>query len=466
MDISRIAAFSLGDVGGNPAGVALCHTLPPPEEMQRVAAEIGFSETAFAAPRAGGWRVRYFAPEAEIPFCGHATIALGAALALRHGDGSFALDIVAGEIRVEAFRNRALIGAALHSPPAASRQAPAPLLDSAMRLFSLAPEDLDPRIPPALANAGAEHLVLALASRARLAAMAYDLAAGKALMRAAGLVTITSYICRHARSVFTPATPLLGRTSSEDPATGAPPPRRSPAISRELGWPHGGAEIESYSRGRGNMGVPCRLVATPMAHRAAVCGRQRTARLIVKLACDLRKRRQLPGCSNTREMRILFISRIWEWGADMIEYIPWHCMLCTALAAAVGSGSSRRGGRRTPRRRPRRRDRRHRQPQHGAKRSATSSALAKARSAGSSALREISVCRLRSAAVPPPEAEQAIASRMRRIAQAVGMQVGDASCTPTCWCRGDRRQQAFSEALGEARCHYFGGMSASEVGDC
>ncbi|HWT98723.1 MAG TPA: PhzF family phenazine biosynthesis protein, partial [Terriglobales bacterium] len=87
MDILRIAAFSDGDVGGNPAGVVIGAEMPEAEVMQRVAAEVGFSETAFAAPLAPGgnkaWRVRYFAPESEVPFCGHATIALGAALAAK-----------------------------------------------------------------------------------------------------------------------------------------------------------------------------------------------------------------------------------------------------------------------------------------------------------------------------------------------------------------------------------------------
>lgn len=94
LPIQRLAAFSLGETGGNPAGVVLCETLPAAEAMQALAAEIGYSETVFAAPlgeEEGGengdaWRARYFAPEIEVPFCGHATIALGAALARRAGD--------------------------------------------------------------------------------------------------------------------------------------------------------------------------------------------------------------------------------------------------------------------------------------------------------------------------------------------------------------------------------------------
>src|SRR3569833_2374864 len=91
MDLLKIVAFSDGNTGGNPAGVVIGETLPDVADMQRVAAEVGFSETAFAAPEGSGWRVRYFSPESEVPFCGHATIALGAALVGLFGVGFFLL---------------------------------------------------------------------------------------------------------------------------------------------------------------------------------------------------------------------------------------------------------------------------------------------------------------------------------------------------------------------------------------
>ena len=56
--------------------------------MLKIAADLGYSETAFATPREDGdYDVRYFSPEAEVPFCGHATIATGVALAERDGAG-------------------------------------------------------------------------------------------------------------------------------------------------------------------------------------------------------------------------------------------------------------------------------------------------------------------------------------------------------------------------------------------
>ena len=240
MALQKIAAFSDGTQGGNPAGVWIGDALPSPADMQRIAAEVGFSETAFAAPRGDGrWRVRYFAPESEVPFCGHATIALGAALAQREGDGVFALSLSQAEITVEGRRAGDLVQAALQSPPTRSGPVPAGLLADALALFGLSAADLDPRIPPALIHGGADHLVLALRSRAALAAMHYALDAGRTLMVNAKLVTIVlvwveSDRLLHTRNAFASGGVL------EDPATGAATAALAGYL-RDLGWPHGGA---------------------------------------------------------------------------------------------------------------------------------------------------------------------------------------------------------------------------------
>jgi PhzF family phenazine biosynthesis protein len=236
--ILRIAAFSDGDTGGNPAGVWLGEALPPAAEMQRLAAEVGFSETAFAAPEGAGWRVRYFAPESEVAFCGHATLALGAALAQRHGDGVYALALNAARITVEGRREGAEMHAALQSPPTRSAPAPAQLARAALALFGYTEDDLDQRIPPAVAHAGNDHLVLALRSRALLAAMRYELGAGRTLMNAHGLVTVVLAYAEHER-LFHTRNPFAAGGVYEDPATGAGTAALAGYL-RDLGWPHGG----------------------------------------------------------------------------------------------------------------------------------------------------------------------------------------------------------------------------------
>lgn len=239
MNVLRIAAFCDGDGGGNPAGVAIGQQLPSDAEMRRVAAEVGFSETAFAAPAGRGWRVRYFSPESEVPFCGHATIALGAALALEHGDGVFALALNNADITVEGRRDGGVIAAALQSPPTRSRAAPPQLLSAALELFGYKQDELDARLPPALAHAGADYLILGLSTRAALAAMSYDLNAGRSLMNREGLVTILLGYAETPR-LFHTRNAFASGGVYEDPATGAATAALAGYL-RDIAWPHGGA---------------------------------------------------------------------------------------------------------------------------------------------------------------------------------------------------------------------------------
>jgi PhzF family phenazine biosynthesis protein len=113
--------------------------------------------------------------------------------------------------------------------------------------------------PPGLAHAGNDHLVLPLASRARLAHLAYDLAAGRALMAAHGLVTIVLAWAEeaarfHARNAF-----AIGGVL-EDPATGAGTAALAGYL-RDLGWPHGGriTVVQGEDMGRRSLltaGIP------------------------------------------------------------------------------------------------------------------------------------------------------------------------------------------------------------------
>ena len=219
-DIQRLAAFHDRGSGGNPAGVALVEAMPDEPTMRRLAAEVGYSETAFAHPDDGAWRVRYFSPESEVPFCGHATIALGAALAEREGDAVFELRLNDARITVEGRAGPDGPNASLVSPPTSSESANPALVKSALALFGYADDQLAPSLPPLLARAGATHLILALRTREALASMAYDLGAGRELMNDAGLVTIALV---HARTsdAFDVRNAFASGGIVEDPATGA-----------------------------------------------------------------------------------------------------------------------------------------------------------------------------------------------------------------------------------------------------
>ncbi|WP_371859060.1 PhzF family phenazine biosynthesis protein [Pseudomonas sp. AD21] len=275
MNVQHIAAFSDGLKGGNPAGVVICDQMPSTAEMQAVAAKVGYSETVFAEPVKAGWRVRYFSPTTEVDFCGHATIALGAALARYKGEGTFALQLNNAQITVDGYMNGLVAGAAFQSPSTRSRSAPAAMIDEALDLFGLCPADLDPRIPPAVAHGGGDHLVLTLNDRKMLQQLQYDFSRGQALAAREGFVTFNLVYAEtaqlfHVRNPF----PLGG--VYEDPATGAAAAALAGYL-RDLDWPHQG---EIFIHQGDDMGIPSRLRAEITYDPGASIRVSGTARLI------------------------------------------------------------------------------------------------------------------------------------------------------------------------------------------
>lgn len=292
MDILRIAAFSDRGRGGNPAGVAIGEHLPSESKMLTIAKEIGYSETAFLAPLAdawacdlpgpapqppgsgtlppgvsrqpAAWRVRYFAPEREVPFCGHATIASGAVLGERYGAGEYRLVLNDSEISVQAEPGPGGYLATLHSPETWSKEAPAGYVEQVLQAFSLPPGDLDEHFPVRFAFAGAKHLILALCSREALAGMAYDFETVKSLMRQEDLITISLLWAEseqrfHARNAF-----AIGGVY-EDPATGAAAAALGGYL-RDIGWP--GPERFEILQGE-DMGSSSRLLVAFTRHPGA-----------------------------------------------------------------------------------------------------------------------------------------------------------------------------------------------------
>lgn len=222
----RYAAFTHDPEGGNPAGIVVTDALLDEAAMQAIAAEVGYSETAFVAPRGGAgetraYDVRYFSPEAEVPFCGHATIATGVALA--DDDASVehvVLHSRTDRIPVAISRSGGLTTATLTSPATSHTTPTEQLLDEALDGFGWDRGVLAGDLAPVVASAGATHLVLPLATRELLAAMDYDFEAVRALMLREDWTTIDlvwreSPTRFHARNAF-----AVGGVV-EDPATGA-----------------------------------------------------------------------------------------------------------------------------------------------------------------------------------------------------------------------------------------------------
>jgi PhzF family phenazine biosynthesis protein len=222
MEVLRYTAFSADPCGGNPAGVVLDARAVSDDEMLTAAAELGFSETAFLTARDGGVvDVRYFSPLAEVPFCGHATIAAAVAYAQRHGTGALTFITRAGTVEVTtASGSGGELQATLTS--VAPRTVDLDDSDRAQLLGALGwrEGDLDADLPPRVAFAGAWHPILAAATRERLADLDYDFDGLAALMSCRQWTTI-DLVWRESATVFHARNPFPPGGVVEDPATGA-----------------------------------------------------------------------------------------------------------------------------------------------------------------------------------------------------------------------------------------------------
>lgn len=221
--IERFVAFSSDPGGGNPAGVVLDATGLTVSDMQSIAAEVGYSESAFLFPldEPGEFDIRYYSPKDEVAFCGHATIATAVAMAERVGPGTLGLRTRSGVVAIETqLTDDGTPTASLTSVPAHVSPVGPDVLDEALNALAWSHDDLDPDFPPRVAYAGNNHLVLAAATRERLGRLDYDFDRLAELMAqqdwtTAHLVWQESEGVFHARDPFPPGGVV------EDPATGA-----------------------------------------------------------------------------------------------------------------------------------------------------------------------------------------------------------------------------------------------------
>lgn len=231
-EILRYTAFTADPAGGNPAGIVLDAAGLDDNEMQRIAAEVDYAETAFVlnghrdGADAGGEHrgargIRYFSPIAEVPFCGHATIATAVALAEREGAGVFRFATSVGEVVIETDASDGRVHAAFTSVEPAVEPFPDLVLDELLSLLSLRRADLDDRFPPRIAFAGNRHPVLVLADQTVFDTFTFAPVAMRSLMDVqdwAGTVSVLQELGDgewEARNLFP-----VGRIT-EDPATGS-----------------------------------------------------------------------------------------------------------------------------------------------------------------------------------------------------------------------------------------------------
>ncbi|GGW65116.1 PhzF family phenazine biosynthesis isomerase [Streptomyces griseoloalbus] len=265
-EVLRYTAFSSSPDGGNPAGVVLDATALDDGDMLAIAADLGYSESAFltALPEGLGgqegraYSIRYFSPKAEVPFCGHATVAAAVALAERMGPGQLVFATPAGTVPVVVTEEDGTVRATLTSVEPHVEEITAADLAEALAALGWPTTDLDPAFPPRIAFAGARHLVLAAATRARLADLSYDFARLEALMHRLDLTTV-QLVWRESAAVFHVRDPFPVGGVVEDPATGAAAAAFG-AYARELGLVPEDAVLTLY-QGE-DLGRPGKLTVT------------------------------------------------------------------------------------------------------------------------------------------------------------------------------------------------------------
>lgn len=261
----RYSAFTTDPSGGNPAGVVLDARAMSDADMQRIATQVGYSETAFLLPRSdGAFDIRYYSPLAEVSFCGHATIAATVAHAERYGPGERLLHTRAGQVRV--FVDEALMATLVSVEPQV-----VPLgaedLDLILAALDWRSDELDPALPPALAYAGAWHPVIFAATRARLAQLDYDFDALAALMAQRAWTTV-NLVWRESAQTFHARNPFPPGGVVEDPATGA----AAAALGAYLAVHDALPAQRAFTIHQGDdLGRPSRLaVAVPQDPRAGI----------------------------------------------------------------------------------------------------------------------------------------------------------------------------------------------------
>ena len=225
-EVLRYAAFSTTAEGGNPAGLVLDARHLDEAGMLAVAAAVGYAETAFVTeqgvdgdPRRS--RFRYFSPIAEVPFCGHATIALAVALSVRDGTGSFTFDTPVGPVVIETAGEGADITASFTAMEPRLAEFDDTVLAELLGLLGVGQGDLDPAYPPGIAYSGNWHPVLVLARRTLFDSFGFDPEAVRRLMDARGWAATVTVLHRIAEGEFEARNLFPVGAITEDPATGA-----------------------------------------------------------------------------------------------------------------------------------------------------------------------------------------------------------------------------------------------------
>ncbi|MDQ0246633.1 PhzF family phenazine biosynthesis protein [Bacillus fengqiuensis] len=171
MDISvyTLNAFTKNNQGGNPAGVVLYADGLSADHMQRIAKEVGFSETAFIqSSEKADFLIRFFTPTDEVPICGHATLAAFHVMLSQNmiRPGMYTQETKAGILEVEVKKDGSVF--LTQNLP----QFEAELnREEIARSLNIRTEDLDPDLPVQIVSTGLRDVMVPVRSLSVLQAI-------------------------------------------------------------------------------------------------------------------------------------------------------------------------------------------------------------------------------------------------------------------------------------------------------
>ncbi|RXJ54160.1 PhzF family phenazine biosynthesis protein [Candidatus Marinarcus aquaticus] len=220
LKVEKVSAFAYKNRGGNPAGVLILDEMLSEEQMLEIAKEVNYSETAFLLKQGNSFRIRYFSPETEIAFCGHATIASGFILGQKFGLGIYDLVLSDGKIQIEVNENNNKIFTSINSVKTYTYDIEKDYVDSILDAFSFSKNDLNEKYPIKVSFSGINNLILFVKNKKTLQEMKYDFEKVKELMINKNIVTI-NILWKENENLFHSRNAFAYGGVYEDPATGS-----------------------------------------------------------------------------------------------------------------------------------------------------------------------------------------------------------------------------------------------------
>lgn len=220
MKVERVSAFAYKNIGGNPAGVLILDEILSEKQMLEIAKEVNYSETAFLLKQDNSFRIRYFSPETEISFCGHATIASGFILGQKFGLGIYDLVLNDDKIQIEVTKNNNKIFTSINSVKTYTYDIEEDYINNIIDSFSFSKNDLNEKYPIKVSFSGINNLILFVKNKKTFQEMKYDFEKVKELMINKNIVTI-NILWEENENLFHSRNAFAYGGVYEDPATGS-----------------------------------------------------------------------------------------------------------------------------------------------------------------------------------------------------------------------------------------------------